>query len=237
MPRARNERRRKSQVAPTNGEGPSDSEISREEAARALRNALEEHVSVMTDPAERRAAMRDAFIEAAERFQDSKPDVAGRVKEVIEGLNRIERQEAERKTLSSPVALVVDLQNVFIEEFSARRTPEGVSGAVHRAHTSIGDGVAWDLTEQGLLHVRLPLGLRIHRDEDVLQERTPAAEIQCLFVLVYGISSSEGLGNDNLSAFAQTSSVFSAWPYWREFVHSASMRMSLPPVVLPTYRA
>ena len=39
-----------------------------------------------------------------------------------------------------------------------------------------------------------------------------------------------------LAEFAQTNGVFNAWPYCREFIQNATVRMGLPPIVLPLYR-
>lgn len=42
--------------------------------------------------------------------------------------------------------------------------------------------------------------------------------------------------DEELEAFAATNGVFNSWPYFREFVHSCSSRMSLPPILLPLFR-
>ncbi|HEV3311524.1 MAG TPA: hypothetical protein VG815_13510, partial [Chloroflexota bacterium] len=65
----------------------------------------------------------------------------------------------------------------------------------------------------------------------------PAARIECHFVLVYSIRSFEGITDDQIAAFARTSGVFNVWPFWRQAVHTASLHLGLPAIVLPTHRA
>jgi preprotein translocase subunit SecB len=50
------------------------------------------------------------------------------------------------------------------------------------------------------------------------------------------VTSLEGLTEAHLDAFAKTNAVFNAWPYWREFVQSTTVRMGLPPLVTPVFR-
>lgn len=40
-----------------------------------------------------------------------------------------------------------------------------------------------------------------------------------------------------LEAFASVNGVYNSWPYLREMVQNACARMTLPPVILPVYRA
>jgi len=60
--------------------------------------------------------------------------------------------------------------------------------------------------------------------------------IEARFALTYAITSQENLTEDNYEAFAQRNGVYNAWPYWREFVQSTTVRMGLPPLTLPVYR-
>jgi preprotein translocase subunit SecB len=64
----------------------------------------------------------------------------------------------------------------------------------------------------------------------------PLAKIQADMLLLYRIENFEDLTDDHLKHFADKNAVFNAWPYWREFVQSATARMQLPTLTLPTYR-
>ncbi len=230
-------------IAARKSEPHTHSEAAKKLAAIRLEDALRELLVDISDPDERRTAIREALAEAAESHEGSNQDVANKIREVQERFAEFEQRWTQEKTLATPVASVVNLQDIFIEEYSARRTPAGFSSSdKHHAWTSVEKEAIGRLEAKGLLYIKLPFSLKIHQkisqldDEEALAASTPAVEIRSRFVLVYGLSSYDGLGDENLSAFAQTSGVFSAWPYWREFVHSASMRLSIPPIVLPTYR-
>jgi hypothetical protein len=64
------------------------------------------------------------------------------------------------------------------------------------------------------------------------------ATIECDFALDYVVRDGDLLSritDDDCLRFAQTSGVYNAWPYLREFCQSVSGRMGTPtPVVLPT---
>ncbi len=208
-----------------------------------VEEALHNLVDEIGDPNERFIAIRETLAEAADGYKDSDPDLANKFDELVRKLSENEKSEINKKAPAASVASVVNLQDIFIEECSARRTPEGASiGDVNRAWSSVEKETIGRLEAKGLLYIKLPFLLRVQRkisdldDEEALAAITPAVEIRCRFVLVYAISSYEELSDENLAAFAQSSGVFSAWPYWREFVHSASLRLSISPIVLPTYR-
>ena len=42
--------------------------------------------------------------------------------------------------------------------------------------------------------------------------------------------------HDALRAFAEHSGLHTAWPYWREFVQSATTRLGLPALTIPVFR-
>jgi preprotein translocase subunit SecB len=60
--------------------------------------------------------------------------------------------------------------------------------------------------------------------------------IEAAFVLRYRIPSFEGIGDKNIEAFGKLNGLFNAWPYWREFVQSTTVRMGLPALTVPMYR-
>ena len=60
--------------------------------------------------------------------------------------------------------------------------------------------------------------------------------IEAQFVLRYRVPSLEGLKKTNIDAFGELNGLYNAWPYWREFVQSTTVRMGLPPLTVPVYR-
>ncbi len=86
------------------------------------------------------------------------------------------------------------------------------------------------------MSLSIPFSLKAYDGEEAATQ-PPDVEITCRFVVLYRVPSFDGITNDSLHAFARTSGVFSVWPYWRELVQSLSLRLSVPPIILPTYRA
>jgi hypothetical protein len=60
--------------------------------------------------------------------------------------------------------------------------------------------------------------------------------IEARFAITYAVQSLEELTEVNYEAFGQRNGVYNAWPYWREFVQSTTVRMGLPALTLPVYR-
>ena len=60
--------------------------------------------------------------------------------------------------------------------------------------------------------------------------------IEAQFLLRYRVPSFEGLKKANIEAFGELNGLYNAWPYWREFVQSMTVRMGLPPLTIPVYR-
>jgi hypothetical protein len=135
-----------------------------------------------------------------------------------------------------PVASIVNLENIVVEEFCAKRTAKGYTnnGDVNFSFTTeIGIG-----RDTGRSKLFVKIGFALKGTEKIAPEDSePLIQINCRFVAMYAIPSFEGLNDDTLTAFAQTSGVFSVWPYWRQVVHTATLHLALPTIVFPTYRA
>jgi hypothetical protein len=139
--------------------------------------------------------------------------------------------------LASPVASIVNLEAIVTQECSAKR---GVDDLPDDDNALIDLNVETDaigrVEEQGLINISISFLLRGYADKNLTDSQPPVVEIASRFLLVYRVLTFDGLSDENLYAFATTSGVFSVWPYWREFVHSSSFRLSIRPIVLPTYR-
>jgi hypothetical protein len=65
---------------------------------------------------------------------------------------------------------------------------------------------------------------------------TTTLSLQAAFDLLYELPKAKDFSAAALSHFANVNGVYNAWPYWRELVQSITVRMGLPPVVLPVFR-
>jgi hypothetical protein len=149
--------------------------------------------------------------------------------------SKVDHTTDSLRVIASPVAAVVNLEGILSQEFSARREPEGIpeKSAVDLVMRLAGI----EKGDSDLLNVSIAFELRVFGDKEDEEPKQVLLEIKCTFLLIYRVSSFDGLSDENLMAFANTSCVFSAWPYWREYVHSASFRLSIEPIVLPTYHS
>jgi preprotein translocase subunit SecB len=85
--------------------------------------------------------------------------------------------------------------------------------------------------KEGVFFVRANLDLRI------ASEINPSvASVKIQYELEYRLPDDFKASRADLAAFAKVNGVFNAWPYFREIVQAATLRMGLPPIVLPVYR-
>jgi hypothetical protein len=140
------------------------------------------------------------------------------------------------RELASPVAAVVQLANIIMDDSYARRTAQAYTDP-DRVQVMMAVDEA-EVGEDGPLDrffVRLRFTLEVVAKE--AEEPTPPlVEMMARFVILYDLPERGGITREGLIAFAGSSGVFSVWPYWREYVHSTSLRLAVPPIILPTYR-
>lgn len=86
--------------------------------------------------------------------------------------------------------------------------------------------------KDGVFYVRANLDLRVGGEE----KTTRAVSVKIQYELEYSLPDDFKATGAELNAFAKVNGVFNAWPYFREAVQSATLRMGLPPVILPVYR-
>lgn len=63
-----------------------------------------------------------------------------------------------------------------------------------------------------------------------------ALKIEATFLLLYAIQPDKDFEPRCYEYFAQVNGALNAWPYWREFVQSATARAGIPGVVVPLFR-
>ena len=57
--------------------------------------------------------------------------------------------------------------------------------------------------------------------------------IEAEFILRYSIDATDGFDDEHVKAFGWLNGIHNAWPYWREYVQSITVRLGLPPLTLP----
>lgn len=64
-------------------------------------------------------------------------------------------------------------------------------------------------------------------------EEAEAYRIRALYKLTYALAKRKEIEPKDLKRFAAINAPHNVWSFWREFVHSMTMRMGLPPVTIP----
>ncbi len=91
--------------------------------------------------------------------------------------------------------------------------------------------------DQASLSIHVVVGFRLTGIfEGASPKDEPLLEIEAKFLLLYRVSSLEGLSHRNLKAFGELNGLYNAYPYLREFVQSTTSRMGLPPLVIPVLK-
>jgi len=137
--------------------------------------------------------------------------------------------------LALPVSNRVEIHDVCLVETRARkalvddRLPEQLElqiGVKVRSEATKGKGCGITVV------VEFDLAGR-YTDVD---SKVAPLQIAATFQVEYTLGSLEGIKSENIKAFAELNGVYSAWPYWREYAQSVTVRMGLPPIPVPVYR-
>ena len=80
------------------------------------------------------------------------------------------------------------------------------------------------------------LGVRLIDEQADAADENPAVDIEIAVVFQARYLCTRQLENEELSAFGKDNVGYHVWPYWREFVQTASNRIGLPcPIDVPMY--
>jgi hypothetical protein len=71
---------------------------------------------------------------------------------------------------------------------------------------------------------------------DADEDSPPDIAIEAVFDLMYRINDWEGIEPDDLQHFAMANGTHNAWPYWREFAQSMSLRLGLKPFIAGPFK-
>ncbi|MFP3937083.1 MAG: hypothetical protein ACLFVW_01985 [Phycisphaerae bacterium] len=130
------------------------------------------------------------------------------------------------------VAREVELKDIRVVSFAAEQRPELIGPKM-----DVRQGIDTETTadaEAGEIRVTA----RFTADALPLEQESAdvAVRIAVTFELAYHCEAVEGLSEEALEAFGKINGVYNSWPYWREFVHSTTARMGLPPLIMPVFR-
>lgn len=64
----------------------------------------------------------------------------------------------------------------------------------------------------------------------------PALSVRAILQLNYRLPRGAAFSRSDLQKFADVNGIYNAWPYWRELIQNISVRMNLPPLILPLFR-
>src|SRR5689334_99359 len=144
-----------------------------------------------------------------------------------------DRSRAETIERANRVAPLVDVFEIRLISQMVRLKEWGenlpsVYGVAHRAEAKRD-------SEKSRIIVETAFNFELAHD-DLPSKAAPPAVIRAIFSLAYEVKNLDSLADEDLQAFAETSGVANAWPFWRELVYSTMSRMGLPPLTLPTLR-
>ena len=137
--------------------------------------------------------------------------------------------------LAIPVADRVQILNVLVVESRCKRDDDerfNQGGIALRYH----HGLKGVNSKPEASQITVNLLFSVTTTKDGIPEVDPFFFVECTISLVYSLDSFVDIDQEKLVAFALTNGVYNAWPYWREFVQSSTVRMGLPALVPPVFR-
>lgn len=124
------------------------------------------------------------------------------------------------------------LENVYIEESHAKRaevdrSSEGMQLDLSHKPPQV---IFTDSPNHFLIRVPFVVTSKTEQDSE------PALQIEATFILRYSLTDATDLSSRDFAAFGRINGVHNAWPYWREFVQSTTVRMGLSALTAPLFR-
>lgn len=87
--------------------------------------------------------------------------------------------------------------------------------------------------ENKMIFVVADFKLKAYSDEEKSCE---VLEISASFLIAYKLDELKIFVDEDFKFFANNNGIYNAWPFWREYVQSASTRMGLPTITIPVFR-
>jgi hypothetical protein len=135
------------------------------------------------------------------------------------------------------VAAGVELRNILLIEGKAALAPKFVESGcqIPKAGWSVQVAHRGKFTIHKQKTLRTIMQFKFSATEKKSKGK-PLLVIAATFIAEYEMAEGFHPSDENLNAFVNTNAVFNCWPYWREYVHSTTARMNLPPLTLPFFR-
>jgi preprotein translocase subunit SecB len=133
-------------------------------------------------------------------------------------------------SLTIPVASKVQIKKIRLLNTKADCDLSEISEGL-RVNFGFDSEVSLNETEKTIT-VKSTFQTFAHKGEEADINKAPI-RIQGEFELEYSIDSLDQIKQENINAFGQMNGIHNAWPYWREYVQSMTVRMGLPPLTLP----
>jgi len=147
-------------------------------------------------------------------------------------------QETAAPTAQAPAVdrkayrdFIVGLQ---LRDISVRRSATqrlaGIVDLSRKVDVNINEKASYTMQDENTCDVVQAYSLQLNYQG----EKTPLLTIECDFDVVYRVA--KPMTDAYFEIFRKTSLPLNTWPFWREFVHSAFLRMGLPPYMLPVVK-
>lgn len=129
---------------------------------------------------------------------------------------------------AAPVARQCRFESISLLETVAKHRP--TEGDLPTELSFEADILTEAIRKQGIVAVRLRFLVVARKGEGSDAE---TLRIQAEYLLDYRVKDLTGIRKPSVAAFGKTTGLFHAWPYWREYVQSTTVRMGLPPLTIP----
>jgi len=111
----------------------------------------------------------------------------------------------------------------FTSHLEARTEPEGQIELASSSRLS-------PSIKEGLFTITYDLGVQGFQGDILIID--VGARIEAL----YSVPKDKSFGDAQMKAFARSNGMLNVWPYWREYVQTATQRAGLAPLTLPLFR-
>lgn len=146
------------------------------------------------------------------------------------------KQELTREE-ALPLQLIQTAQiaSIRLERVSARCEVESAD-ALPTRHLHIQFTTASTDMDGSEFRVRAEIDAAAGGEGERTAHEAAPVQIRAVYILRYRVPESVKPSKRELSLFAETNAVLNIWPYWRQLVQDMSVRMELPPILLPLFR-
>lgn len=142
----------------------------------------------------------------------------------------VKKKESEFRSLNKIVPRV-ELLNIYMQRGNFERQPDATEYEKLGAKISF-EGELFARDKEGFQAlVRLSVEGKPIENEDYA-----VSKIESEYVLTYKLKDDRKISKSDLKAFCNMNAIYNAWPFWREYVQSATTRMEIPVLTLPLLR-